>query len=90
MNTIQAHYDALRQSDLESWLAMNGKLASRLHMRKDCLTYFKRSILEKEAKPESKIDLAVLPGWIQKQFVDYLGFTWDGIWSNTMPALPNQ
>ena len=87
MNTIQEHYDALRQRDLERWLAMNGQLALRLHMRNDCLTYFKRSILEKEHKQEDKIDLSVLPYWIVKQFVDFLCFSWSDINNNTIPAI---
>jgi len=87
MSTLQEHYDALRQRDQEQWLAMHGQLAIRLHMKSDCLTYFRRSILEKEAKQEDKIDLSVLPYWIVKQFVDFFGFSWEDIDNNTIPAL---
>ncbi|MGF7217460.1 hypothetical protein GGR92_003634 [Spirosoma lacussanchae] len=87
MSTIQEHYDRLRQEDLAKWGAMNGQLASRLHMRSDCLTYFRRSILEKEAKQEERLDLSMLPAWIVRQFVDFLGFTWEDIWANHIPAL---
>lgn len=88
MATLQQHYKRLRQTDLKSWNTMNGKLASRLHYQTDLLTYFRRSILTREEKGIDPIDLATLPSWITKQFVDHMGFTWDDIWENTIPALP--
>ncbi|WP_020603160.1 hypothetical protein [Spirosoma spitsbergense] len=85
--TIQEHYDALKHKDLDSWLAMHGQLAIKYHMKSDCLTYFKRSILEKESKQGESVDISVLPYWIVKQFVDFFGFTWENISTNTIPLL---
>lgn len=88
MTTLQQHYEHLRQTDLKSWNGMNGQLASRLHYQTDCMTYFRRSILAREEKGVDPIDIATLPAWILKQFVDYMGFTWSDIWDNMIPALP--
>ncbi|GAB3990477.1 hypothetical protein GCM10028807_17730 [Spirosoma daeguense] len=87
MNTINDHYKRLETQDKERLLAMNGILSAKWHIKSDCLTYFKRSILEKEAKGSSDIDMAVLPYFILIQFVDFFGFTWDNILTNTIPPV---
>lgn len=66
---------------------MRGLLAAKDCATGDCLTYFKRSILEKEVKKKMEIDMAVLPHFIVKQFVEYFGFTWDNIDNNIIPPL---
>lgn len=66
---------------------MRSALASKFHTKSDCLNYFKRSILEKEEKKKMEIDMAVLPHFIAKQFVEYFGFTWDNIDNNVIPPL---
>jgi hypothetical protein len=86
MSTIKEHYELLRHDNVEMYGAMNGKLSSKMLPTGDCLTYFKRSVVEKQAKG-GHVDMAVIPGYIQKQMVEFLGFTWKDIWSNTVPAL---
>ena len=87
MSTLNAHYKRLETQDRERCLAMNGVLAARVHTKADCLTYFKRSILGKEAKNEVEIDMRVLPYYILEQFVEFFGFTWEDIRSNTIPPV---
>lgn len=87
MSTINGHYHALQKHDRKRWREMRGLLAAKDCATSDCLTYFKRSILEKEVKKKMEIDMAVLPHFIVKQFVEYFGFTWDNINNNVIPPL---
>jgi len=90
MSTITKHYEALLERDQQRCLAMHGQLALQMYQSKDCYTYFKRSILDKEAKKGTKIRIVVLPYWILYQFVEFFGFTWEEIYNNTIPELKTE
>lgn len=87
MSTIKEHYDRLRHEDPNKWGEFNGKLSAKDAPSGDCLTYFQRSIINKE-KSGGHVDLAVTYYWIVKLMVAYLGFTWQDIETNNRPALP--
>lgn len=89
MSTIKERYDRLRQENPEKWGEFNGRLSIKTAQSGDCLTYFQRSIINKE-KNGGHIDLAVTYYWIVKLMVEYLGFTWQDIEANRRPALPEK
>lgn len=87
MSSIKQHYERLHQYNPDKWGEFNGKLSAKDAPKGDCLTYFRRSVINKELAG-GHVDLAVTYYWIVKLMVDYLGFTWQDIETNNRPELP--
>lgn len=77
-NSIKAHYEALRESDKDSWNQLNADLA-----RQDYLTHFQRRIL-----PIEGYDLRDTPSWTRTCLIKFVpGFSHDNFDDNTLPEL---